>query len=73
METHGKHSAKTYCPYCGVGCGLEVEFAGTRPVKVRGDASHPANFGEICAKAAHLIPTIRPPGRALYPIAREAP
>lgn len=72
MQTRGKHSAKTYCPYCGVGCGLEVEFAGTRPVKVRGDALHPANFGEICAKAAHLLPTIRPPGRALHPLLRKS-
>jgi anaerobic selenocysteine-containing dehydrogenase len=71
MEACGKDSAKTYCPYCGVGCGLVLDFEGGRPTKVRGDVQHPANFGEICAKAAHLLPTISPPGRALYPQIRR--
>ena len=71
MDDQSHRREKTYCPYCGVGCGLEVELEGPRAVKIRGDPHHPANFGEICAKAAHLIPTIRPVGRALYPLVRE--
>jgi anaerobic selenocysteine-containing dehydrogenase len=30
-----------------------------------------ANFGEICAKAAHLVPTLAPAGRLLYPHIRQ--
>jgi assimilatory nitrate reductase catalytic subunit len=71
MEDRSRRWEKTYCPYCAVGCGLEVDLTGGKPVKVRGDARHPANFGEICAKAAHLVPTIQPPGRAQYPPLRK--
>jgi ferredoxin-nitrate reductase len=71
MDERSHSWRKTYCPYCGVGCGLEVDLAGERAVKIRGDRDHPANFGEICAKAVHLIPTIRPAGRALHPLVRR--
>jgi len=62
---------KSYCPYCGVGCGLSVGIRNGFPVKIKGDREHPANFGEICAKAAHLVPTIRPGDRALHPMVRD--
>jgi ferredoxin-nitrate reductase len=67
MDVQPLRWEKTYCPYCGVGCGLQVGIQDGRPIKVKGDPLHPANFGEICAKAAHLIPTIRPADRMLYP------
>lgn len=62
---------KSACPYCGVGCGLKVAMRDDMVVKIKGDPEHPANFGEICAKAAHLAPTVRPAGRALFPMVRD--
>ncbi len=62
---------RSYCPYCGVGCGLSVAMRGAEVVKIKGDARHPANFGEICAKAAHLVPTVGASGRLLHPHIRE--
>ncbi len=50
---------------------MSVAIEGGSVSRIRGDARHPANFGEICAKAVHLAPTIRPSGRALYPLVRE--
>ncbi|MGD8310036.1 MAG: hypothetical protein PVG98_11405, partial [Chromatiales bacterium] len=38
-------ATKTTCPYCGVGCGLEVRAEPGGPVTVRGDPDHPANRG----------------------------
>ena len=35
--------------------------------RVKGDPEHPANFGDICAKAVHLPPVLRTPDRLLYP------
>ncbi len=58
---------KSYCPYCGVGCGLVVGLKGDTVVKVKGDADHPANFGEVCAKAVFLSRTIATPDRLLHP------
>jgi ferredoxin-nitrate reductase len=58
---------RTLCPYCGVGCGLLVEVRDGAVARVKGDPEHPANFGDVCAKAVHLPPTLRAPDRLLYP------
>src|SRR5262249_10577129 len=58
---------KTLCPYCGVGCGLLVKVEDGVVARVKGDPEHPANFGDICAKAVHLPPVLRTPDRLLYP------
>ncbi|HET8578101.1 MAG TPA: nitrate reductase [Methylomirabilota bacterium] len=61
---------KSLCPYCGVGCGLLVRVEAGAVARVKGDPDHPANFGDICAKAVHLPPTLRAPDRLLYPLLR---
>ncbi len=58
---------KSLCPYCGVGCGLLVRVEEGTVARVKGDPEHPANFGDICAKAVHLPPALRTPDRLLYP------
>jgi assimilatory nitrate reductase catalytic subunit len=56
---------RTTCPYCGVGCGIRVSRGDQ--VGVRGDESHPANFGRLCSKGAALGETLDLHGRLLYP------
>jgi ferredoxin-nitrate reductase len=63
----------TLCPYCGVGCGLLVEVRGDAVTRVKGDPAHPANWGDVCAKAVHLPPTLRTPDRLLHPMLRARP
>ena len=58
---------RTLCPYCGVGCGLLALVEDGTVVRTKGDPAHPANFGDICAKAVHLPPVLRTPDRLLYP------
>jgi len=59
---------KTTCPYCGVGCGIE---AGVDEIKhllnIRGDKTHPANFGRLCSKGSALGDTVGLKGRLLHP------
>ncbi|MBI2207527.1 MAG: nitrate reductase [Candidatus Rokubacteria bacterium] len=57
----------TLCPYCGVGCGLLVRVERGAVTKVKGDPDHPANFGDICAKAVHLPPALRTSDRLVAP------
>ena len=57
-------TTKTACPYCGVGCGLEVsppatpgkvtnrDSKGNPTWQVRGDRSHPSSQGKVCLKGA---------------------
>ncbi|MDH5546102.1 MAG: molybdopterin-dependent oxidoreductase [Gammaproteobacteria bacterium] len=60
-----KHT-KTTCPYCGVGCGIEV-IDQDGAITVRGDKSHPANYGRLCSKGASLHETLDLDGRLLEP------
>jgi anaerobic selenocysteine-containing dehydrogenase len=65
MPDPGWHA--TLCPYCGVGCGLLAEVRDGAVVRVKGDPRHPANFGDVCAKAVHLPPTLLAKDRLLQP------
>ncbi|WP_350260722.1 nitrate reductase [Pantoea sp. BJ2] len=55
---------KTTCPYCGVGCGVEVKAL---DAPVSGDRQHPANFGRLCVKGSALGETLMHDGRLLWP------
>ncbi|RPI42175.1 MAG: nitrate reductase [Betaproteobacteria bacterium] len=63
---------RSTCCYCGVGCGLVIETDGARIVGVRGDPSHPANFGRLCTKGSTLHLTATLAGRALQPELRRS-
>ena len=52
---------KSTCPYCGVGCGVIIESDGAQITGVRGDPTHPANFGRLCTKGSTLHLTARSP------------
>ena len=39
--------------------------------RVKGDPSHPANFGDVCAKAVHLPPVLRTGDRLCFPQVRS--
>lgn len=57
---------KTTCPYCGVGCGIDVVQTDGN-ITVRGDKAHPANFGRLCSKGASLHETLGMEGRLFTP------
>ena len=58
---------KTTCAYCGVGCGVEAKVDSNGEVSIRGDDSHPANYGRLCSKGLALGDTVVPEGRLLQP------
>lgn len=66
---------KTVCPYCGVGCGLEVMPSGddqTESIgKVMGDRTHPSSQGKVCVKGATIGEAIKK-SRLEYPLWRES-
>ena len=62
---------KTTCPYCGVGCGVDVTVnhkAQGTTVQVAGDLEHPSNFGRLCIKGSNLADTIGLETRLLQPM-----
>ncbi|WP_332308904.1 molybdopterin-dependent oxidoreductase [Enterovibrio coralii] len=58
---------KTTCAYCGVGCGVEAKVTANGKLDIRGDESHPANFGRLCSKGLALGDTVTTEGRLLVP------
>ena len=65
---------QTTCPYCGVGCGVEVRKTRnplTYNHKVNGMAAHPANHGRLCVKGSSLTETIGTQTRLLFPQIRQ--
>jgi ferredoxin-nitrate reductase len=74
---------KTLCPYCGVGCGLEVsppaqhgkpthrDSQGNPIWRVRGDKAHPSNQGMICVKGATIAESLDK-NRLHYPMVRDS-
>lgn len=51
------------CPYCGVGCGMQLETDGNKILKVSGDKNHPTNFGRLCTKGQTSALALRESGR----------
>ncbi len=74
---------KTLCPYCGVGCGLEVlppaqsgkatnkDSQGNPLWQVRGDRAHPSSKGKICIKGGTVAESLDK-DRLKYPMMRDS-
>ncbi|TEW55766.1 nitrate reductase [Psychromonas sp. RZ22] len=59
---------KSTCAYCGVGCGIEASLDAKGELSIRGDKTHPANFGKLCSKGLALGETVSHEGRLLHPM-----
>lgn len=67
-----RKEVKTLCPFCGVGCGLLAAADDTgRLLRVRGDPSHPANFGKMCPKGASAGLTVHVASRLRHAMLRD--
>ena len=74
-------SVRSQCPYCGVGCGLELlppaekgkavrrDSEGNPMWGARGDRNHPSNQGQVCIKGATVGESLAP-GRLSQPMYR---
>jgi ferredoxin-nitrate reductase len=83
MGKEAVEQTKTLCPYCGVGCGLEVsppalpgkgvnrDSEGTPIWYVRGDRDHPSSQGMICVKGATIAESLHK-NRLRYPMMRDS-
>jgi ferredoxin-nitrate reductase len=71
MQENGvQRWTKSYCPYCGVGCGLLAGVRNGSVIKIKGDPDHPSSRGDLCAKAVYLPQTLKT-DRLLYPQLRR--
>ena len=64
MNSPQNTTCHTTCPYCGVGCGVQMPKDLS---KVSGLESHPSSFGKLCVKGSSLHETLSIQGRLLSP------
>ena len=74
---------RSQCPYCGVGCGLDLQppakkgaavrrdAEGTPMWSARGDKLHPSSLGQVCIKGATVGETLAR-GRLDQPLSRNS-
>lgn len=77
MSLSENQKIQTTCPYCGVGCGMDISQKSKKQitvggiesfeVKVVGSENHPANFGKLCVKGSSAGETVDFEGRMLNP------
>ena len=81
--SEGPRSVRSQCPYCGVGCGLELkppaekgqavrrDAEGNPMWTARGDRAHPSSLGQVCIKGATVGETLAR-GRLRQPLYRSS-
>jgi predicted molibdopterin-dependent oxidoreductase YjgC len=55
-----QHVTETICPYCGVGCALELHVQDNRIVKVTSPSDHSVTRGHLCVKGRFGFTFVRP-------------
>jgi formate dehydrogenase alpha subunit len=63
----------TTCPYCGVGCTLELHLTGDTIYKVTSPFDSPVNHGNLCVKGRFGYDFIYSPKRVTAPLIRKTP
>ncbi len=64
-------SVVTVCPYCGVGCQMEVGVLEDRIVRVRGVRGCTPNNGQLCIKGRFGLGFVESPERLKTPLIRK--
>ncbi len=65
------HSVQTTCPYCGVGCNLELQVVDGRLSGVLPTKGHPAGEGKLCIKGWNAHAFVHHPDRLTTPLIRR--
>jgi formate dehydrogenase alpha subunit len=64
---------KTTCPWCGVGCTLELHTDGDKIVKITSPLDAPTNKGSLCVKGRYGYEFVNHPSRLSKPLIRVRP
>ena len=59
------------CPYCGVGCQIEMNVQDGRIVRVNGIEEFPPNYGRLCVKGRFGYDFVAHPKRLKTPLVRK--
>lgn len=63
---------RTVCPYCGVGCAVDLQVKGDRLVGIQPAMDGPANRGALCIKGQFAYDFVHHRDRLKHPMVRGA-
>ena len=61
----------TICPYCGVGCQLNLEIKNEKIIRVFPNPNGPANKGQACVKGKFGLDFVQDPNRLTAPLIKR--
>lgn len=64
------YTVLTTCPYCGVGCQLELQMGDGLIYRVNGHYDNQVNFGNLCVKGRFGFDYVYAPDRLKQPLQR---
>jgi len=66
------HIVQTTCPYCGVGCQIDMHLKDGLIYRVNGRFDNDVNKGNLCVKGRFGFDFVHAPDRLTRPLARAA-
>jgi formate dehydrogenase alpha subunit len=66
-----ERSVLTTCPYCGVGCQIELKIKDDHIVRVDAPFDVAPNYGRLCAKGRFGVDFVHHPSRLTHPLIRK--
>jgi formate dehydrogenase major subunit len=64
-------SVSTICPYCNVGCNLDLNMVGDKIVKITSPVNNPVNSGNLCKRGKFEYLHIRDTGKLEVPLIKR--
>jgi formate dehydrogenase alpha subunit len=66
-----QRSVRTTCPYCGVGCQIDLQLKDDRIYRVDAPFDVAPNYGRLCAKGRFGVDYVHHPSRLTQPLIRK--
>ena len=64
-------SVRSTCPYCGVGCQIELKIQNNRIIRVDAPFDVAPNYGRLCTKGRFGVDFVHHPSRLTHPLIRK--
>ncbi len=65
-----QRSVRSTCPYCGVGCQIDLQIKDEHIIRVNAPFDVAPNYGRLCAKGRFGIDFVHHPSRLTHPLIR---
>lgn len=66
-----QREVRTTCPYCGVGCQMDMKIKDEHIVRVEAPFNVAPNYGRLCAKGRFGVDFVHHPSRLTQPLIRK--